>query len=321
MKRLSRALALCAALLFAQTNALAWHDMGHMLVAQIAYLRLSPEAKAQVDRLLGPPPEGRRPLIHLCAGYYTPQTCEKTYDPVTIAVWMDDFRGDSLNDSYDNWHYINFNPFFDGIPERPNVGPLPVNVLGQLNWTINTLRTGTGNDKRDAEVLGFLFHLVGDVHQPLHATTRYTAAHPDGDSGGNGFTIQPPPGSSARNLHFFWDAAAGLFGSDSPKRPLDDASRARIRQLAEDLMKKYPADKSPGWKDTDPHTWVVESNRIAREFSFVKIKEGEAPSKAYTEEAQKISGQRIALAGYRLAAVLNEILVRPPAPPRPTRTP
>ena len=320
MKRLVRSLALCAALLAAESPALAWHDWGHMVVAQVAYLRLSPEAKAEVDRLLVTP-QGRRPLIHLCAGYYTPQTCEKTYDPVTIAVWMDDFRGDSLNDAYDPWHYINFNPLFDGTPARPNVGPLPTNVLGQLNWAINTLRAGTGSDKRDAEVLGFLYHLAGDVHQPLHAATRYTPAHPDGDAGGNGFTLQPAPPVNARSLHFYWDAAAGLFGAESPKRPLDDAARARVRQYAEDLMRRYPAERQAAWRDTDPHTWVVESNRIARQFSYVRVREGEAPSRAYAEEAQRISGERIALAGYRLAAVLNDVLVRPPAPQPVPQTP
>lgn len=309
---------LMLALIFAwQARAHAWHDWGHMVVAQVAYLRLTPEARAQVDRLLGPPPENRRPHIHLCAGYYMRETCEKIYDPVTIAVWMDDFRGDSLNDTYDHWHYINYRPIFDGIPARPNVGPLPLNVLGQLNWSINTLRTGTGSDKRDAEVLGFLYHLAGDVHQPMHTATRYTAARPDGDAGGNGFALKPSAESPARSLHFFWDAAAGLFTYESPKRPLDDATRARIRQYADELMRKYPAEREPNWQDTDPHTWVVESNQLARTVAYAKAREGETPTAEYVAEAQRVSGQRIALAGYRLAAVLNEILVRPPAPPQP----
>lgn len=317
-----KALLLLALLVGLPARAVAWHDWGHMLVAQVAYLRLSPEAKAQVDRLLGPQPENRRPLITLCAGYYTRETCEKIYDPVTIAVWMDDFRGDSLNDAYDTWHYINFNPFFDDMPRRPNVGPLPVNVLDRLEWSINTLRTGTGSDKRDAETLGFLYHLVGDVHQPLHAATRYTAAHPDGDAGGNGFTLKPTADSPARSLHFFWDAAGGRFGYDSPKRPrgvLDDETRARLRQYADELMRQFPPEREPAWQNTDPHAWVVESNQIARTFAYVRTKEGETPSAEYVREAQRVSGERIALAGYRLAAVLNEILVRPPAPARPER--
>ncbi len=282
----------------------AWHDTGHMLVAQVAYLKLTPAAKAKVDSLLVTLPD-KRPLIHLCAGYYTRETCEKTYDPITIAVWMDDFRGDSLTDDYDPWHYINYNPFFDGTPVRSNVGPLPVNILDRINWSVNTLRTGTGRAKTDAEVLGFLYHLVGDVHQPLHAATRYTAARPDGDAGGNGFSLKTTPESPARNLHFYWDAAAGLFNYESPKRPLDDAARAKIRQIADDLMRKYPEANLKDVRETEPLVWVKESNTIAREFAYVKVRENETPSKQYMTDAQRISEQRLTLAGYRLAAVLN----------------
>jgi hypothetical protein len=302
------------ALLFAsETTALAWHDTGHMLVAQIAYLRLSPKAKAEVDRLLITP-ANRRPLIHLCAGYYQANTCEKTYDPITIAVWMDDFRGDSLNDSYDSWHYINYKPFFDGIPERPNVGPEPLNVVDRINWALNSLRQGTGRDKRDAEALGFFYHLAGDIHQPLHATTRYTAAKPDGDAGGNGFTIKLPPDGRDGSLHFLWDAGAGRFGFDTIKRPLDQAGRDRLRMYAEEIMKSNPAESMPELKDLEPLHWADESNKLAREFAFTKTKEGEAPSKAYIDEAQKIVGRRIALAGYRAAEVLNRVLDRPEKP-------
>lgn len=312
MRLFGRLIILCALLLATQTSAFAWHDTGHMLVAQIAYTRLTPAAKAKVDSLFLTP-QGRRPLIFLCAGYYSPETCEKTYDPITIAVWMDDFRGDSLNDSYAVWHYVDF-PFYDGVPERADAGPEPENALARINWAINSLRHGTtGKDRTDAELTGFLFHLVGDVHQPLHSVTRVTAAHPDGDAGGNLFKIQMPPESHITNLHAFWDAAGGAFGFASPKRPLDQAGKDRLRSLAEGVMKEYPADSMPEWKDLDPHTWVMESNAIARRTVYANIREGEAPSKTYTDEAQKISRRRLALAGYRLAGVLNMLFVSEPA--------
>lgn len=299
-----------ALLLLSQASVFAWHDTGHMLVAQIAYMKLTPEAKAKVDSLLVTP-QGRRPLITLCAGYYTPETCEKTYDPVTIAVWMDDFRGDTLNDSYASWHYINFRPIFDGIPERSNVGAEPENVLSRINWAINSLRKGTGRAQSDAEVLGFLYHLVGDVHQPLHAATRYTASNPDGDAGGNGFKIQMPSEARVNALHTFWDAAGGAFGFTSPKRPLDQAGKDRIRTLAEEIIKEYPAEGIAEPSDLDPHTWVVESNTLAREVVYKNIVEGETPSKAYTDAAQKLSRKRLATAGYRLAGVLNALFIKP----------
>ena len=311
MRLICRAFIILALLASMPASALAWHDTGHMIVAQVAYLRLTPAAKARVDGLLIPPPN-RRPLIHLCAGYYMPETCEKTYDPIQIAVWMDDFRGDTLNSTYDTWHYIDFKPIWDGIPERTNVGAEPENVLSRINWAINTLRKGTGSNKTDAETLGFLYHLVGDVHQPLHTATRYSASNPNGDAGGNGFKIQLRGESRISNLHSFWDSAGVQYGYAGLKRPLDEAGKARILSLAEAAMKEFPADSMPEWKDLDPHTWVVESNTLAREVVYKNITEGGEPSKEYTEAAQKLARKRLALAGYRLAGVLNALFV--PAP-------
>ncbi|MET0624822.1 MAG: S1/P1 nuclease [Pyrinomonadaceae bacterium] len=318
MRFISRVFIAFALLLSAHAPALAWHDTGHMVVAQVAYLRLTPAAKARVDSLLVTPP-GRRPLIHLCAGYYTPETCEKTYDPVQIAVWMDDFRGDSLTDEYATWHYIDFRPIWDGIPERSNVGAEPENVLSRIYWATNVLRKGTGSNKKDAETLGFLYHLVGDVHQPLHAATRYSAANPNGDAGGNGFRIQLPPDGRNSNLHFFWDSAGGQYGTDSPKRPLDAAGKANILSIAEAVMKEFPAESMPEWQDLDPHTWVIESNTLARQVVYKNITENQTPSKAYTEVAQKLMRKRMALAGYRMAGILNALFV--PAPPKPATQP
>jgi len=309
MRRLRVALISCAVLLASTRDvALAWHDTGHMIVAQIAYLRLTPAAKARVDALLIAPPD-RRPWIHLCAGGYRAETCEKTYDPITIAVWMDDFRGDSLNESYAPWHYINFRPFFDGVPEVSNIAAEPENVLARINWAVNTLARVSSYGRREAEMVGFLYHMVGDVHQPLHASTRYTAALPEGDSGGNGFRIVGADGRTT-NLHFFWDEAGRAFGTDPyPRRALDQAGRDRILALANEIMKLHPAE-SLDWKDLDPHAWVVESNTLARQFAYAGIKEGETPSKAYTDQAQQVSRKRLATAGYRLAAVLNAIFVK-----------
>jgi hypothetical protein len=289
-----------SSLVLTQTTALAWHDAGHMVVAQIAYLRLTPAAKRQVDRLLVTEAD-KRALISYC---------DKKYNPVTIAVWMDDFKSDSLNDDYAPWHYINYKPLFDGIPERGDAGPEPVNVLDRLDWIINTMRKGTGKDKTDAELLGFLFHLVGDVHQPLHTTTRYTAKQPDGDAGGNGFAIQMPPESRIKNLHSYWDSAAGQFGFESI--PRDASGLARIRQFADRIMATYPPDPIQDWKQLDPHQWVEESNAIARRFAYVGIKEGQAPPPSYSDEAKRLCARRIALAGYRLAALLNTIYTEKP---------
>lgn len=324
MKNLFKVILLCAVVVSAQSSALAWHDTGHMIVAQVAYLRLTPAAKAKVDMLFAPPQGNRRPLVYLCAGYYTASTCEKIYDPITIAVWMDDFRGDSINDSYGIWHYVDY-PFFDGVPENNLAGPEPDNALARINWAMSSLREeiahekteDAGRLKREAEFTGFLYHLVGDVHQPLHATARVTAAHPDGDAGGNLFKLSMPQETRVTNLHTFWDAVGGAFGYDSPKRPLDQAGKDRIRTLAEAVMKDYPAESMPEAANLDPHDWVMESYKLARDVTYKNITEGGTPSQGYTEETQKLARKRLALAGYRLAGVLNKLFVAEAPKPTP----
>jgi len=49
-----------------------------------------------------------------------------------------------------------------------------------------------------------LIHYVGDIHQPLHASTRLTDKYPEGDRGGNKFKIKTIHG--AYNLHSLWDS-------------------------------------------------------------------------------------------------------------------
>src|SRR5919199_1458392 len=168
MRKPCRSIAALVALLLPQTAAFAWDDVGHMLVADIAYQRLNPTAKAKVDALTK-----------------TIRFCGKTYDGVTVAVWMDDIKADSTHDDMRNWHYADF-PIFDGVPVDPNMKPDAENAVARIKWAIETLQKGTGSDKHDAEVLGYLMHLVGDIHQPLHAATRVTAKNPKGDAGGNG---------------------------------------------------------------------------------------------------------------------------------------
>ena len=50
----------------------------------------------------------------------------------------------------------------------------------------------------------FLIHYTGDVHQPLHATSRVNHEFTKGDFGGN--TVRLPNKEGASNLHAVWDS-------------------------------------------------------------------------------------------------------------------
>ena len=44
-------------------------------------------------------------------------------------------------------------------------------------------------DLSDSYHLRLLIHYIGDIHQPLHAASRYTTVYPKGDEGGNDMRI------------------------------------------------------------------------------------------------------------------------------------
>ena len=47
-------------------------------------------------------------------------------------------------------------------------------------------------------------HYVGDIHQPLHASTRVNSKYPTGDRGGNSFPLTSKDGIN--ELHAVWDS-------------------------------------------------------------------------------------------------------------------
>jgi len=80
-----------------------------------------------------------------------------------------------------------------------------------------------------------LIHFIGDAHQPLHVTNRYTEKYPNGDEFGEKFDIK---GEDDDTLHKFWNH--GLGHVDSYDRPLSKSSINNIIERANKYMVDYP---------------------------------------------------------------------------------
>lgn len=63
-----------------------------------------------------------------------------------------------------------------------------------------------------------VIHYVGDVHQPLHSTTRVNDIYPEGDMGGNLFPLP----NELNELHAVWDSVLFKF-SGYPVLPMNDS--------------------------------------------------------------------------------------------------
>lgn len=99
--------------------------------------------------------------------------------------WADELRITGRQHHRGPWHYINW-PFKpEGQPASVRARePESVNILTALAENESVVRNGTDAQPK-AIALAWLFHLVGDIHQPLHTVQLFSADYPQGDRGGN----------------------------------------------------------------------------------------------------------------------------------------
>jgi hypothetical protein len=188
------------------------------------------------------------------------------------------------------WHFVD-EPFSD------DDSPLPAVPAPDAETEIATFRAALSSNASDdikSYDLVWLLHLVGDVHQPLHCSTRVSKADPQGDAGGNDVTICIDPGKCSGELHAFWD---GLPGTDSKVT------------TAIAYGKALPSADSTLASNLTAATWISESFSESKTDVYMgPIQAGNGPftiTTAYQKTAFAVAQVRVALAGTRLAGVLN----------------
>lgn len=278
---------------FASFAGYGWWDAGHMTVAKIAYDRLDSDVKKKVEDL----------SAEFASSF------PATPDFITAACWADDLVHDGIG-AFFQWHGSArpFDP--EGILTEQEKEQLIAGLEGRdIVWAIEqcmkTLSNSQATAWAKAFMLRFLTHIVGDIHQPLHTATFYSAQFPQGDRAGTRFPIVwDSPKSS---LHAFWDGMCGL-GTRLLERPLTSDGEAYIQHLADLVTQLYPATDLPELADKDPDHWREESYQMACRVAYQGIKPAEAPTAEYTTLGQQTCSKQIALAGYRLAQLLNHAL-------------
>jgi len=264
-----------------------------MMVAQIAFKRLNPKAKAKANELLA-------------IAIPTDPPVRRSTDFVNAAHWADDLRPVVAFKDFKELHFID-TPFATDGTALPPV-PTP-NIVTALQEQVKILQTST-DEKAQAQALRFIIHFVGDIHQPLHCATRVDSDHPTGDRGGNDVTFKiigkngkPKP----TNLHSYWDGGISTFPPNGPNfkpPPLSQIPAAVAKATAGN------PDTDPDLKLDDPFNftaWAAESFTLAKSTAYKGMKSGVKPTAAYNAKAVKVARKRVAWGGYRLAALLNSI--------------
>ena len=284
--RVSRAVfALGLAMLLA-SPALAWGPVGHAIVADIAEVHLNPTARAHVARLLKQ--DGARHLDE-------------------IASWADAIRGDHPNTR--PWHYADIPVSADGFKATRDCAARNCLVL-QLIRHIRVLDDTDATPRSREAALKFVVHLIGDLHQPLHAADR-------DDRGGNDTPLTYF--GHATNLHRIWDSTVIERALDLHTRAdyqIDHgAVQAAARRLDAEIRpvaaRQWTRGTLPLQRRDTVVAWTNESHRLARAVAYGLLPETpRAPdwSNTYQKESWPYAKVQLQRGGRRLAAMLNAVL-------------
>ncbi len=153
-----------------------------------------------------------------------------------------------------------------------------------------------------ARQLRFMVHIVGDIHQPLHAASYFSAQFPSGDRGGNDW---PVAGFSwTTELHALWDGGLGQW-QDDLVRPLNATGTAWVTALSASVRALYPvASLAPEIAVYNASTWAAESFKLAEDFVYTAPQAPAPIPDAYLQKGKAMVLRQLAIAGYRLASLM-----------------
>jgi hypothetical protein len=184
-----------------------------------------------------------------------------------------------------------------------------MNAIQTIRLCRSMLANPSTSKEEKAIMLAWLVHVVGDIHQPLHSSALFSQnLFPKGDHGGNHILTK-----QHGNLHSLWDGFPG--GKVHFK-----TAHQRALKLMTDTDLVALGDKSAG--QLDEKDWLEESRELAvnvvygdEMMSYLRNAEQEGTELQpisldvdYLRAGGKVCDKRVVQAGYRLAAVLKQIL-------------
>ena len=232
-----------------------WGPTGHRVTGWIAEKYLNKKARTAIEKIL----QGQSLAM--------------------ASTWMDEIRSDSTYDYMVDWHWVTIpqGQTYQQTSKNPNG-----DLIQALEKVIAELKSKNLSKEQELGRLRILIHLVGDIHQPLHAGDR-------DDRGGN--NVQVMWFRDQSNLHRIWDS------------DMIDDTKLSFTELAQSL--NNPSEEEiRSWQKTTLYDWARESQsyhehvynygngRLGYRYSYVNY---------------PIVRLRLLQAGVRLAGILSEI--------------
>jgi len=289
------------ALISTAANAPAWDNEGHETVVLVAF-GINPALKPRVEAILKSLSSSSRWKSLKSTGLKPNNPFETQKSNPTAWVkalatqpekgaefpdWARDYRGYVTN-KYDKIHYYNMD--YDD-PANTRFVDIPNAFTALEPFEKDLKKRGKG---ARAWALTWIFHIVGDLHQPLHCVARGLPTNPNkSDNGGNGVEYHN------QKLHAFWDHL--------PDKPSSHGVDLYANALLLKLNQMTPQQRSAfnaKASDLNPEHWI----REGRDLIFDAGYPADNKVADYDANAHKIADNQILLAGARLAKILERDL-------------
>jgi hypothetical protein len=234
--------------------------------------------------------EGHRIIADIAWDHLNDATLEKLRqflggnDLASISTWADDIR--SARPETGPWHYVDISPASAGYDAKDC--PDDSCIVAQINRFARILGDPQQPFAARSEALKFVVHFVGDLSQPFHAMADAR--------GGNDIPVSvfgaTQCGDYPCNLHSVWDTE------------LIRHTGLREHRYAGELEGMIAADHLRAGS-ADPVAWANDSLQLAKQ-AWVQPQTN--IDEAYYLRERPVVDQQLALAGLRLARLLNEEL-------------
>lgn len=315
-------------LLGVTTPAWAWGPAGHKIVASIAFRQLTVDEQKKIVALISGHPRFMRDFADHMPSNISDEAEKREWLFQQAAIWPDLVKLGSYPEkprfNRPVWHYINI-PYYLRPADQmaleshvhvntslvaPAMPDLDMNVVQTIRFARAKLANTQTSAEDKGEMLAWLFHTVGDIHQPLHSSALFSQQmFPHGERGGGAIiTVQQS------NLHSVWDGFPGA-----------NSSFTTIRNKAIGIINDsgFAALNTQASASLDEQTWLDESVDLARNVAYgtevvnslrqlEDIHEDTVHnpidlSQTYLEDGGKAAQRRVTQAGVRLGAILKAL--------------
>ncbi len=242
-----------------------WGDTGHEVIGHIAQRNLTDKALEQVKAILSPESSVNEALAR-------------------AAIWPD-HEGRKIEDM-NSLHYVNFTAD-ESFYIRARNCPRRNCIVEAIRWYRRVMVDEEAPLNLRRIALRFVVHLIGDVHEPLHA------GHSE-DRGGTDIYVNY--GGLRVRLHQLWDAKTKI---------IEMKEEGSSAEIAVRLNEGVTPNERQAWKSGTAAEWAEESLKLARTYAY-NLPETGIITDEYVRRALTVMRRRLAQGGIRLAWILNE---------------